>query len=352
MSDHEHWQLDGSAPELYQRHLVPAITSIAADLIDRAIPKPREAALEGTTERSQKQMAPVAPSLVVTGTSSGIGYAIAALAIAQGWRVFGSVRKEADAARLTAEFGDSLTPLVFDVRDEAALAVAAKTVHASLGSATLNGLVNNAGIGLGGPVLHQPLDEFRAVLDTNILGTLLATRAFTPLLGADQTLSGRKGRIVNITSIAGKIGAPFAGAYVASKFAVEGLSEVMRRELKLYGIDVVVVAPGTVDTPIWDQSEGAIGRYAATDYGRAFDKGVRTIVRARHRHGLQAKDVAKTVMKALTARRARLRYAPAQHALMEQALPRLTPKRVTDFVIAHSLGLMPDQTKALRGVSV
>jgi NAD(P)-dependent dehydrogenase (short-subunit alcohol dehydrogenase family) len=126
----------------------------------------------------------------------------------------------------------------------------------------------------------------------------------------------------------------------------------MRRELKLYGIDVVVVAPATVDTPIWDQPEGAIGRYAATDYSRAFDKGVRTIVRAGHRHGLQAKDVAKTVMRALTARRPRLRYAPAQHALMEQALPRLAPKRVTDFVIAHSLGLMPDEKKALRGVSV
>lgn len=148
MADHEHWQLDGRTPELYQRH--PAITSIATDFNDRAIHRTRQAALQGTTERSQKQMAPVPPSLVVTGTSSGIGYAVAGLAIAQGWRVFASVRNEADAARLTGEFGDLLTPLIFDVRDEAALAVAAKTVHASLGSATLNGLVNNAGIGLGG----------------------------------------------------------------------------------------------------------------------------------------------------------------------------------------------------------
>jgi NAD(P)-dependent dehydrogenase (short-subunit alcohol dehydrogenase family) len=304
------------------------------------------------TERSRKKMAPVPPSLVVTGASSGIGYAVVALAIAQGWRVFGGVRKETDAARLTREFGDSLTPLIFDVRDEAALVAAAKTVHASLGSATLNGLVNNAAISLAGPVLHQPLDEFRAVLDTNLLGTLLASRAFAPLLGADQTLSGSKGRIVNISSIIGKIGAPFAGAYVASKLAVEGLSDVMRRELKLYGIDVVIVAPGTVDTPIWDQPEGALGHYAATDYGAAFDKGVRKIVRAGHRHGLQAKDVAKTVMKALTARRPRLRYAPAQNLLLEQVLPRLAPKRMTDFVLARSLGLIPDKEKPLRGVSV
>jgi hypothetical protein len=122
------------------------------------------------------------------------------------------------------------------------------------------------------------LDEFRTVLDTNILGTLLASRAFAPLLGADQSLEGDKGRIINISSIAGKIGQPFAGAYVASKFALEGLSEVMRRELNLYGIGVVVVAPATVDTPIWDEPESAIGRYGETDYGEAFDKSVRAIV--------------------------------------------------------------------------
>jgi NAD(P)-dependent dehydrogenase (short-subunit alcohol dehydrogenase family) len=122
-------------------------------------------------------------------------------------------------------------------------------------------------------VLHQPLDEFQAVLDTNVVGALRASCAFVPLLGADQTLTGKKGRIVNITSIAGKIGQPFAGAYVASKFALEGLSEVMRRELNLYGIGVVMVAPATVDTPIWNEPESAIGRYGTTDYGDAFAKG-------------------------------------------------------------------------------
>jgi NAD(P)-dependent dehydrogenase (short-subunit alcohol dehydrogenase family) len=296
---------------------------------------------------------PRPPSLVVTGVSTGIGHAIVGLAAARGWRVFGSVRNDSDADRLTAEFGTSFTPLVFDVRDHASVGAAAKVVHEALGSRTLNGLVNNAGIGFAGPVLHQPLDEFRAVLDTNVVGTLLASRAFAPLLGADQALSGKKGRIVNIASIAGKIGQPFAGAYVASKFALEGLSEVMRRELNLYGIGVVMVAPATVDTPIWDEPESAIGRYAATDYGDAFDKGVRTIVDAGHRHSLQANDVAATVMKALTARRPRLRYAPAQHALLEQVLPRAAPKRVTDFVVEQALGLKPNAAeRSLKGISV
>jgi NAD(P)-dependent dehydrogenase (short-subunit alcohol dehydrogenase family) len=147
------------------------------------------------------------------------------------------------------------------MRDQAGLAAAAKVVHASLSARTMNGLVNNAGVGLSGPVLHQPVDVFQAVLDTNVVGALMASRAYVPLLGADQTLTGKKGRIVNITSIAGKIAQHFAGAYVALKFALEGLSEVMRRELNLYGIGVVMVAPATVDTPIWNGPENAIKEF-------------------------------------------------------------------------------------------
>jgi NAD(P)-dependent dehydrogenase (short-subunit alcohol dehydrogenase family) len=286
-----------------------------------------------------EKLATVPRSLVITGVSTGIGHATAKMVVSLNWRVFGSVRNDADATRLKEEFGVTFTPLVFDVRDEATVTRAANVVRASLGSQTLDGLVNNAGIGLAGPLLHQPLDEFRAVLETNVLGTLLVSRAFAPLLGADQALSGGKGRIVNMTSIAGKIGQPFAGAYVASKFAVEGLSEVMRREFNLYGIRVLIVAPATVDTPIWDEPEGAIGRYATTDYGPAFDKGVRAIVDAGHQRSLQAKDIAEIVIKALTTQRPRLRYAPAQHPFLEQALPRMTPSRLTDFAIEQALAL-------------
>jgi NAD(P)-dependent dehydrogenase (short-subunit alcohol dehydrogenase family) len=290
------------------------------------------------------------PALVITGASSGIGHATAELAVSQGWQVFGGVRNEAHAEALKREFGPSFTPLLFDVRDQPAIEAAVKVAHASLGPRTLDGLVNNAGVGIAGPVLHQPLDEFRTVVDTNVLGTLLVSRAFAPLLGADQTLSGQKGRIINISSIAGKIGQPFAGAYVTSKFALEGLSEVMRREFNLYGIRVIVVAPATVDTPIWDEPEGAIGRCGATDYGEAFDKGVRGIVDAGH--SLQASEVAETIMKALTAQRPRLRYAPARHTILEQALLRAAPRRATDFVIEQLLGLKPDKERALKGIGV
>jgi NAD(P)-dependent dehydrogenase (short-subunit alcohol dehydrogenase family) len=209
----------------------------------------------------------------------------------------------------------------------------------------LLGLVNNAGIGLAGPLLHQPIDEVRAVLNTNLLGPLLVTRAFAPLLGATpgspSDNRSRKGRIVNISSIAGKVGQPFAGAYVASKHALEGLSDVMRREFALYGIRVVVVAPATVSTPIWGEPEAAIGHYAGTDYADAFDAGVRAIVENGRSHGLDPRRGAETIWQALTTRRPRLRYSPAQHPVLEQALPRLTPDRVTDFVVETSLGLKP-----------
>ena len=173
-------------------------------------------------KRAGNPDAPAPPAVVITGASTGIGHATAKLAIARGWRVFGSVRSDADEETLKDEFGPLFTPLLFDVPDQPAIEAAAKAVGAALGPRTLKGLVNNAGVGLAGPILHQPLHEFRTVLDTNILGTLLASRAFAPLLGADQSLEGDKGRIINISSIAGKIGQPFAGAYVASKFALEG----------------------------------------------------------------------------------------------------------------------------------
>jgi NAD(P)-dependent dehydrogenase (short-subunit alcohol dehydrogenase family) len=280
------------------------------------------------------------PTLVVTGTSSGIGRAIAARAVKTGWRVFGSVRSERDRADLTREMGQNFTPILLDVRDQQTIEEAAREVTDALGSGTLAGLVNNAGIGLAGPLLHQPMEEFEAVLDTNLTGTLRVTRAFAPLLGADRNRHGATGRIVNISSIAGKVGQPFGGAYVASKHALEGLSDVMRRELALYGIKVIIVAPATVDTPIWEEPESAIERYAQTDYGQAFADGVKAITKAARSHGMTADKVGEIVLAALTARHPRLRYAPAQHPVLEQILPRLTPQRLTDFIAERALGLI------------
>src|SRR5215472_6029739 len=197
-------------------------------------------------------------SVVITGASTGIGHACAKLLLDKGYHVFGSVRKQADADRLKTEFGGNFTPLLFDVTDEAAVLAAARDVRAALKGETLAGLVNNAGIAVPEPVLELPADEFRRQLDVNVIGPVISTQAFGPLLGIDASLKGPKGRIVMISSVAGKNGNPLTPAYAASKHAIEGLSESLRRELMLFGIDVVIVAPGPVKTPIWSKGEEAV----------------------------------------------------------------------------------------------
>src|SRR5512140_2498162 len=160
-------------------------------------------------------------SVVITGASTGIGWAAAKLLLGRGFRVFGSVRKQADADRLKAEFGAGFTPLLFDVTDEAAVLAAAREVRAALNGETLTGLVNNAGIAVAGPVLEVAADEFRRQMDVNVIGPIITTQAFGPLLGSDASLKGPKGRIVLISSAAGRNGNPLTAAYSASKHAID-----------------------------------------------------------------------------------------------------------------------------------
>src|SRR5271165_3413624 len=194
-------------------------------------------------------------SVVVTGASTGIGWGTVKVLAEKGCHVFGSVRKQSDADRLRKEFGSRFTPLLMDVTDDDAVRQAAALVAEALGRETLAGLVNNAGIAVPGPLLHLKAEEYRHQLEVNLIAPLVVTQAFAPLLGTDRSRQGQPGRIVNISSVGGKLGAPFLGAYVASKHGLEGMSQSLRRELLLYGIDVIVIGPGSVATPIWDKAE-------------------------------------------------------------------------------------------------
>jgi NAD(P)-dependent dehydrogenase (short-subunit alcohol dehydrogenase family) len=277
-------------------------------------------------------------SVVVTGASTGIGWATAKLLLERGYRVFGSVRKPADADRLKAEFGANFTPLLFDVTDEAAVLAAAREVRDVLNGEKLAGLVNNAGIAVTGPVLELGADQFRRQMDVNVIGPIIATQAFGPLLGADRSLTGRSGRIVMISSVAGKNGNPLAGAYSASKHAVEGLSESMRRELMLFGIDVIIVAPGAVKTPIWSKAEEVdISSYQNSPYFPAM-KGVRKFMLNLAENGLPAEKIAERIFEALTADKPKVRYQIAPDP-MRQLLVAVLPKRVVDKFMAKTLGL-------------
>ena len=284
-------------------------------------------------------------SVVVTGASTGIGYAIARVLGSRGMQVFGGVRKQADADRLQKELGAGFTPLLMDVTDEPAVQAAAAQVSERLGNRTLFGLVNNAGIAGGGPLLHQPIDEFRRIIEVNLVGPFTVTKAFGPLLGADRSRAGAPGRVVQISSVAGKLGFPFLGSYAASKFGLEGMSEGLRRELLLYGIDVIVVGPGTVKTPIFEKAqEMDIAQYDATDYGpmvRAFVE----FFLEESKKGLEPERIGEVVYTALTVRRPRLRYAVVPQPFKNWILPRLLPGRMLDRVIGKQAGLLPPEMR-------
>jgi NAD(P)-dependent dehydrogenase (short-subunit alcohol dehydrogenase family) len=280
------------------------------------------------------------PSVVITGASTGIGWACAKLLLDKGFRVFGSVRKEADADRLKGEFGANFTPLLFDVTDEAAVLAAARDVRAALSGETLSGLVNNAGIAVAGPVLELSADQFRRQMDVNVIGPVIATQAFGPLLGADPQLKGPKGRIVMISSVAGKNGNPMTAAYSASKHAIEGLSESLRREMMLFGIDVIIVAPGAVKTPIWGKAEEVdISSYKNSPFFPALQK-VRAVMLEFGKNGLPAEKIAESVFAALTSAHPKVRYQVTPDPL-RHLMTAILPKRTVDGIIAKRLGLIP-----------
>jgi NAD(P)-dependent dehydrogenase (short-subunit alcohol dehydrogenase family) len=216
---------------------------------------------------------------------------------------------------------------------------AAATVAEQLGRTTLAGLVNNAGIAVAGPLLHLPLAEYRRQLEVNLIAPLLVTQIFAGLLGTDRDRQGPPGRIINITSVGGKLGMPFLGAYVASKHGLEGMSESLRRELLLYGIDVIVIGPGSVVTPIWDKAETEdYSTYQSTEYAEIIDRFSKYFI-AEGRKGFPPERIGAAVFVALTAARPKVRYAVVPQRLMNWTLPRLLPKRLLDQIIGKQLGL-------------
>jgi NAD(P)-dependent dehydrogenase (short-subunit alcohol dehydrogenase family) len=277
-------------------------------------------------------------SVVVTGVSTGIGWALTKVLIQHGVRVFGSVRKTQDAERLAKEFGERFVPLLFDVTDEAAVQAAAGQVREQLNGETLLGLVNNAGIAMPGPLIHLPTEDFRRQLEVNLVSVLIVTKAFVPLLGSDRSLRGKPGRILNMSSVSGTIGYPLVGAYAASKHGLEGFSESLRRELMLFGIDVIVIGPGAVATPIWEKAEQMdISSYANTEYVEPARR-VREYMLRSGKNVFPAEEVGKVVLRTLTTPRPRVRYAVVRGSFLRRLILRLAPKRVIDNFIARNFG--------------
>jgi NAD(P)-dependent dehydrogenase (short-subunit alcohol dehydrogenase family) len=282
-------------------------------------------------------------AILITGTSSGIGYSTAQEFVNCGYRVFGSVRTHIDAERLKTELGANFTPLLFDVTDAEAIQNVARQVTDLVGDRGLAGLINNAGIATCGPLMYQSIEEIWWQFEVNVIAPIAVTQAFLPLLKITQSTTDRPGRIMNISSVGGKIAVPFIGAYAGSKHALEGISESWRRELQLHDVDVIIIGPGVVNTPIWDkQSAPDLSRYDRTEYRRtlqAFYKYITSMGKA----GYSSAVVGKFIRKVFESQHPKSRYAIVPDAIPNWYLPRLLPARWLDKLIGKQLGLMPKQ---------
>lgn len=275
------------------------------------------------------------PFVLITGVSSGIGLDCARLLIEQGYQVIGSVRRSEDGARVRELLGADFFPLLLDVTDCAALPAAVREVEARVGAAGLAALVNNAGIASPcGPLLLQPLAEVRSLFETNLFGLLALTQAFLPLLGARRGHAGPAGRLINISSLAGRLATPLTGAYAASKHALEAVTDALRVELGIYGIEVVAIEPGPIRTPIWAKAQPD-PRYRDSDYAAPM-QALQQLLAGHAQQGAPVAQVSRALLSALQAVRPKPRY-PLRRIWY---LVPLLPRRWLDRLLAKKLGLL------------
>ena len=278
-------------------------------------------------------------AVVVTGVSTGIGYATAQALINHGYFVVGTVRKGEDADRLRVELGEHFHPVVVDLTEDEQVVAAGQEVAALVGEHGLAALINNAGIAIAGPLMHIDLDDLRYQFDVNVAGTVAITQAMLPLLGARRDLRGRPGRIINISSVSGHNTYPFLAPYAASKHALEAVSDGLRRELMLYGIDVIIMILGAVQTPMWEKAENLdIARYQTTDYAASVTQ-MHSTVRETRLTGMPVARVTQAIRQALEAPKPRTRYLLANSYWFGWVLPRWLPDRVFDRILSRQLGL-------------
>jgi NAD(P)-dependent dehydrogenase (short-subunit alcohol dehydrogenase family) len=271
-------------------------------------------------------------TVLVTGASTGIGEATALHLRELGFDAVAAVRRDEDADRLR---GAGLRTVKLEVTEADSIAAA----RAELGDGPLAGLVNNAGIAVAAPLEFLPLDQLRQQLEINLVGQVAVTQRFLPALRAGR------GRIVNVSSIGGRVALPLVGAYNASKFALEAVSDSLRRELRPQGVDVIVIEPGGVKTPIWkkggeraDEMQAGMPPEAERLYGSMVEAVRRETERIERERGMEPREVAEVIGQALTAGRPRTRYLVGRDARTRARAAAVLPDRVMDRLILRALG--------------
>jgi len=277
-------------------------------------------------------------SVVVTGSSTGIGRACVLHLDRLGFTVFAGVRKEADAEGLRGAGSDRLQPLILDVTEPDQIAAAVATVSEGRPDG-LAGLVNNAGVGVGGPLELIPIDDFRRQIEVNLIGQIAVTQAFLP------ALRRARGRVVFLSSIGGLNANPYMSPYHASKFGIEGIGDSLRQEMRQFGVEVSLVEPGSVATPIWDKGKDSANaikdRLTPEDerlYGEKVSRMSQILEKVGSR-GVPPEKVAEAIGHALTAKRPKTRYLVGADARMTLLMRRLVPDRIRDRLVARAAGL-------------
>ena len=282
----------------------------------------------------------MAPASLITGASSGIGRATALRLEAEGWTVFAGVREPSagDSLVEAATGAGALEPVRLDVTEQESIEAARSLIGERVGADGLNGLVNNAGIGVGGPLEYVPLENLRGVLEVNVTGQVAVTQAMLPLLRSGA------GRIVFTSSDNGRWAPPYMGPYAASKFAIEAVGDVLRVELRRSKIPVSIVEPGSIKTSIWDKGLDGI---AGGDLNLSADSeqhygDVTTVLRNAleqgKANGIPPERVADAIHHALTARRPKTRYRVGRDARTMIALKKILPDRAFDSAVSRMIG--------------
>lgn len=283
-------------------------------------------------------------AVLITGASSGIGEACAIHLDRLRFKVFAGVRKEADAEALRHKSSGNLTPIILDVTDENSIAAAVKLIETELGESGLYGLVNNAGIVVSGPLEFLPIAELRNQFEINVTGQIAVTQAFLPLIRKSS------GRIINIGSVSGLTSSPLIGPYSASKYALEALTDALRMELLPWGIEVVIIEPSAIATPIWNKSlsaadelEKSLSPQANQYYGK-YMTGMRRFARSSAKNGAPVMEVARVVEQALVSPKPKTRYKVGKGIRFSLLFQRL-PDRLRDRLTMSQLEKLGSYTK-------
>ena len=272
--------------------------------------------------------------IVITGVSTGIGRDTLSLLHKKSYYIFGSVRKEADAKKLSESYPERFTPLIFDVQNHDEVVKAAKVVFETCD--VLHALINNAGIAVPGPLQHMSEKDFERQLDINLKSVRRITNLFLPLLGAAPNFKNVPGRIINISSISGLFNSPFNGAYSISKHALESMTDVYRRELRRYNIKVVAIEPGPIQTAIWQKSLNSMDKYSHTDYNDVLQKANMMIEKSENA-ALPVSRISNLILKCLTTRNPKTRYIIHKNKLLFKLLAFYLPDRLVDWFIHRTL---------------